>query len=354
MRRRDLGRVVGVVVVDGDAGRGATRAARTAGARRGSPAIAAAAPARIGARQRARGQRAGRVDRVVGARHRQRRPRSRASAKRDPSRSRQRRPGRRRRARRGGHSASSAGRSHTTAAERRAAHELAQRLARGRAASCTSCDGRARRWSAPRSRAQLRAASDPTRRPRSRSTRRCPSRRWRRCRGARRRRRRPGRARSARRTCTTIAAVVVLPCVPVTAMQRRSAAICASSSARCSSRPAAARRSGLSGGDRGREHDLGAGRDVLGGVADHRLDPGRAQARRVGGLGAGPSRSRSAPSACAMSASPLIPAPPMPTKCSLRADQSSPAALRRAVPSLLALEHDYRDLARSVLRWYSS
>ncbi len=102
---------------------------------------------------------------------------------------------------------------------------------------------------------------------------------------ARRRRRRLGSSPQPRSTCTIIAVVVVLPCVPVTAMQRLSAAIWASRSARCSSPALARPRARVVGRDRGRVHDLGSGRDVLRRVADHRLDPGRPQRLEVGRLG---------------------------------------------------------------------
>ena len=78
--------------------------------------------------------------------------------------------------------------------------------------------------------------------------------------------------------------VVVLPWVPVTARQRRSAAISASRSARCSSRSAAGAL-GVPGRDRGRVDDLGAGGDVAGGVAEDRLDPVLAQPLGVARLG---------------------------------------------------------------------
>ena len=65
-------------------------------------------------------------------------------------------------------------------------------------------------------------------------------------------------------------------------------------------------------------------------VADLRLDAGGAQlveVRRLGRVAAG----HLAPSACAISARPLMPAPPMPTKCSLRPLHGS--IRRRARPS---------------------
>ena len=103
------------------------------------------------------------------------------------------------------------------------------------------------------------------------------------------------------------------------AQRARSAA---SRSARCSSRPAAATRSGFSGRDRGRVHDLRAGGDVGGGVADHRLDPVLAQPLGVGGLGAVGAGHLRAERTGAIRASPLMPAPPIPTKCRRREDQS--------------------------------
>src|SRR5215218_8133155 len=95
-------------------------------------------------------------------------------------------------------------------------------------------------------------------------------------------------------------AVVVLPCVPVTAMVGRRRVSSPSRSARCSSRSPrsrAAARSGFSGG-----------------IADDTTSSAPA-----GTLAA----------SWATSARPLIPAPPMPTKCSLRPAQGFTACKRR-------------------------
>ena len=80
----------------------------------------------------------------------------------------------------------------------------------------------------------------------------------------------------------------------------------------------AATTSGSVGGDRGRDDQLGAGERR----ARRRGRPAARSPRRAArrSRASRPRRSRvtSAPSACAIRASPLIPAPPMPTKCSSR------------------------------------
>ncbi len=113
--RGDLGRMVGVVVVHRGPRPPCARAARTAAGPRGSRASAAAAAGHVGPGERARGQRARGVDRVVGAGHGERAPATPRNTNRDPAGPRLRRRARRRRCAAGGHSARSAGRSHTTA-----------------------------------------------------------------------------------------------------------------------------------------------------------------------------------------------------------------------------------------------
>ena len=79
--------------------------------------------------------------------------------------------------------------------------------------------------------------------------------------------------------------VVVLPCVPVTAIVGRSRVSSPSSvgAVQLAARPV--RALGVVGGDRARDDDLGAGGDVGRVVADGRLDPGGAQRAAVGRAG---------------------------------------------------------------------
>src|SRR5689334_10020472 len=122
-----------------------------------------------------------------------------------------------------------------------------------------------------------------------------------------------------RRACTSMLAVVVLPCVPVTASVGFRRVSSPSRSARCSSR--AVPRSGLSGGIAD-EYTTSA---PAGTFAASWPTTGSMPAASSGpAYGEPAARSEPvtlAPSPCATSASPLIPAPPMPTKCSRRPAQ---------------------------------
>ena len=100
--------------------------------------------------------------------------------------------------------------------------------------------------------------------------------------------------------------VVVLPWVPETAIVGLSRVSSPSRSARCSS-GAPVVRSGLVGRDRARVDDLGAVGDVGGVVADRRLDPGRRSVPPYGEPAARSEPVTLAPSACATTASPLMP-----------------------------------------------
>ena len=111
--------------------------------------------------------------------------------------------------------------------------------------------------------------------------------------------------------------VVVLPCVPVTAIVGRSRVISPSRSARWSSRSPrsrAAARSGFSGGI-ALEKTTSAPSGTFSAACGTALSPVRA---RYGESGARSEPVTSAPSARATIARPLMPAPPMPTKCSRR------------------------------------
>ena len=81
-------------------------------------------------------------------------------------------------------------------------------------------------------------------------------------------------------------------------------------------------------GDGGGHHHLGSGGRRLV-VARARLDPGLPQARRVG-ESARSEPVTSAPSSAGTSARPLMPAPPIPMKCSLR-PAKGPASMRRTL-----------------------
>ena len=127
--------------------------------------------------------------------------------------------------------------------------------------------------------------------------------------------------------------VVVLPCVPVTAIVGRRRVSSPSSSRAVQLAQAALAGGGalrVVGRDRGGDDELGAGGDVGGGVPGGRLDPGGAQRPPYGeprrAVGAGDL----APSARATSARPLMPAPPMPTKCSRRPAQGLRVSITRA------------------------
>ncbi len=131
--------------------------------------------------------------------------------------------------------------------------------------------------------------------------------------------------------------VVVLPCVPVTAIVGRSRVSSPSRSARCSSR-SRARGDGplrVVRRDRARDDDLGAGGDVGRVVAGGRLD---ARPRAAGGVGragravgAGDAARRArARRARARS----CPAPPIPTKCSRRPVQGSLTAPGSLAPAV--------------------
>ena len=124
-----------------------------------------------------------------------------------------------------------------------------------------------------------------------------------------------------RSACTSMLDVVVLPCVPVTAIVGRRRVSSPSSAARCSSRwprSRATTRSGLSGGIAVETTSSApAGTFAASWPAAGSMPSARSRAA----YGEPVARSDPvtvAPSACATSASPLIPAPPMPTKCSLR------------------------------------
>ena len=108
--------------------------------------------------------------------------------------------------------------------------------------------------------------------------------------------------------------VVVFPCVPVTAIVGRSRVISPSRSARWSSLPATPR-SGLSGAI-ALERTTSAPSGTL--AASCPAATGTSSARRYGESGARSEPVTSAPSSRATRARPLIPAPPMPTKCSRR------------------------------------
>ena len=98
-----------------------------------------------------------------------------------------------------------------------------------------------------------------------------------------------GSAPSARIAQTTIAAVVVLPWVPATAIRRFSAQSRASSSPRCiDSRPRsrASSSSGLSSAIAVETTTSASVGDVGGVVADRGLEPGVAQPLQIGGVGA--------------------------------------------------------------------
>ena len=192
---------------------------------------------------------------------------------------------------------------------------------RRRAGRSRSCDGRARRSSAPRSPG---ASSSSERSDSSASTtshspapqpafepveRTAPPTRY------------AGSMPQPRSACTSMLDVVVLPCVPVTAIVGRSRVSSPSSSARCSSRwprSRATTRSGLSGGI-AVETTSSAPAGTF--AASWPATGSMPSARSGAAYGEPAARSEPltvAPSACATSASPLIPAPPMPTKCSLR------------------------------------
>ena len=114
--------------------------------------------------------------------------------------------------------------------------------------------------------------------------------------------------------------VVVLPCVPVTAIVGRRRVSSPSRSARCSSAPRSrAARSGLSAGIALETTTSAPAGTLAAAWPTARLDPGGAGAwRRTASRARGPSPVTLAPSAWATSARPLIPAPPIPTKCSRR------------------------------------
>ncbi len=117
---------------------------------------------------------------------------------------------------------------------------------------------------------------------------------------------------------TTMLDVVVLPCVPVTAIVGRSRVISPSRSARCSSRSPrsrAATRSGFSGGIALETTTSAPSGTFAASCPSLTLIPA---SRRYGESAARSEPLTSAPSARATSARPLIPAPPMPTKCRRR------------------------------------
>ena len=178
-------------------------------------------------------------------------------------------------------------------------------------------------------RARARAASGRTRPPRPRATPPPPSRRWYRSSAPRRR---PGSRvhpaaqqrvdeHARRRRLAVRAGDGDRRAQPgqLARAARRGAARAAALA-----RPA---RSGFSARDRGGDDDLGAVGHVGGGVAGGRLDAGaRGGARRTASRRARSEPVTDAPSAWATSARPLIPAPPIPTKCSRRPAHGSRAS----------------------------
>ena len=125
-----------------------------------------------------------------------------------------------------------------------------------------------------------------------------------------------------------IAVVVVLPWVPAMASRRRWRAELGEQLAAMDDALVA-----LAGthqlrvvlGDRRRDDHIRVGRDLLGVVAELRLDAGRPQALHIGGLGAVGAAHLGA-ELLATSASPLIPAPPIAMKWSLRPSISATSA----------------------------
>ena len=144
---------------------------------------------------------------------------------------------------------------------------------------------------------------------------------------------------SASSACAAIDAVVVLPCVPAMAIVRRRRLSSPSSAPRWitrSSRSRAATYSGFAGGiavDTTSSMSWPTGTLAASWPTTAGIPAARTRSR-YGEL----ARSEpvtAAPRASAISASPLIPAPPMPTKCSRRPDQSAapaPVPARALIP----------------------
>ena len=141
----------------------------------------------------------------------------------------------------------------------------------------------------------------------------------------RRRRRRPGRRRSPAAPRPAIAVVVVLPWVPATAISRFSAQSSASSSPRwigSTPRSRASASSGLSSPIAVETTTSAPSGRLAASWPTRRLEARRAQPLHIRGVGAVAAGRPSAPSRAQTSARPLIPAPPMPMKCSRLAAQS--------------------------------